>query len=89
MASQDPNPQGGDLSDMAAEGTTVPPDAGTQRTIPSVPRPGQMTDPTNDPNNLGASDLAGAADNAQDISRVSSTYSSVFVPPKALCGRRS
>ena len=71
MASQDPNPQGGDLSDMAVEGTTVPQDAAKQRTIPSVPRPGQMTDPTNDPNNLGASDLASAADNAQDISRVS------------------
>ena len=74
MASQDPNPNGGDLSDMAVEGTTVPEDAGTQRTIPAVPRPGQITDPTNDPNNLGASTLAGAADNAQDISRVSRMY---------------
>lgn len=70
MTSQDPHPQGGDLSDMAAEGTTVPQDAAQPRTIPSVARPGQITDPTNDPNNLGAADLAGAADNAQDISRV-------------------
>lgn len=65
MASQDPNPQGGSLTDMAVEGTNVPDDAGTQRTIPSVPRPDQITDP----NDLGASDLAGAADNAQDMSR--------------------
>ena len=70
MASQDPNPQGGSLTDMAVEGTNVPDDAGTQRTIPSVPRPDQITDPNTDPNDLGASDLAGAADNAQDISRV-------------------
>ena len=80
MAPQDPNPQGGDLSDMAVEGTSIPQDSGTQRIIPSVPRPGQMTDPTNDPNNLGASDLAGAADNAQDISRVSDSNWSPSCP---------
>ncbi|KAK4694589.1 hypothetical protein P7C71_g3018, partial [Lecanoromycetidae sp. Uapishka_2] len=67
--SSDPNPQGGSLSDMAVEGTKIPSDAGAQRTIPSVPRPDQITDPSNDSNNLGATDLAGAADNAQDISR--------------------
>ena len=70
MASQDPNPQGGSITDMAVEGTKIPNDAGTQNIIPSVPRPDQITDPSNDPNNLGATDLAGAADNAQDISRV-------------------
>ena len=70
MASQDPNPQGGSITDMAVEGTKIPSDAGTQNTIPSVPRPDQIADPSNDPNNLGATDLAGAADNAQDISRV-------------------
>ena len=70
MAPQDPNPQGGSITDMAVEGTKVPDDAGTQNTIPSVPRPDQITDPSNDPNNLGATDLVGAADNAQDISRV-------------------
>ena len=70
MASQDPNPQGGSLTDMAVEGTKVPDDAGSQNIIPSVPRPDQITDPSNDPNNLGATDLAGAADNAQDVSRV-------------------
>ena len=70
MAPQDPNPQGGSITDMAVEGTRVPDDAGTQNTIPSVPRPDQVTDPSTDPNNLGATDLAGAADNAQDVSRV-------------------
>lgn len=70
MAPRDPNPQGGSITDMAVEGTRVPDDAGTQNTIPSVPRPDQITDPTDDPNNLGATDLAGAADNAQDVSRV-------------------
>ena len=70
MASQDPNPQGGSITDMAAEGTKVPDDAATQRTIPSVPRPGQITDPSDDPNNYGSANIATAADNAQDISRV-------------------
>lgn len=70
MASQDPNPQGGSLTDMAVEGTKVPDDAGTQNTIPSVPRPDQIVDSSNDSNDLGATDLAGVADNAQDISRV-------------------
>lgn len=70
MAPHDPNPQGGSITDMAVQGTRVPDDAGTQNTIPSVPRPDQITDPTDDPNNLGATDLAGAADNAQDVSRV-------------------
>lgn len=69
MAPKDPNPQGGDLSDMAVEGTHVPEKAAKPRTIPSVPRPGQATD-SNDPNDLGTTDLAGAADNPQDISRV-------------------
>ena len=77
MASQDPNPQGGSITDMAVEGTKIPNDAGTQNIIPSVPRPDQITDPSNHPNNLGATDLAGAADNAQDISRVCHR----FLPP--------
>ena len=78
MASQDPNPQGGSITDMAVEGTKIPNDAGTQNTIPSVPRPDQITDPSNDPNNLGATDLAGAADNAQDISRVCDKFLTAF-----------
>ena len=36
MASKDPH-QGGDLSDMAAEGTTMPNDAGDYPKVPSVP----------------------------------------------------
>ena len=78
MASQDPNPQGGSITDMAVEGTKIPNDAGTQNTIPSVPRPDQITDPSDDPNNLGATDLAGAADNAQDISRVCDKFLTAF-----------
>ncbi len=66
---QDPH-EGGDLFDMAKDGTTMPNDAGKQNLIPSVPRPDQITDPVNDPNNLGAADLASAADNPTDISRV-------------------
>lgn len=82
MASQDPNPQGGSITEMAAEGTKVPDDAGTQNTIPSVPRPDQITDPSNDPNDLGTTDLAGAADNAQDVSRVRHRLFSpnIFIP---------
>ena len=78
MASQDPNPQGGSITDMAVDGTKVPDDAGAQYTIPSVPRPDQITDPSHDPSNLGATDLAGAADNAQDVSRVSDRLLSTF-----------
>ena len=40
MASRDPH-QGGDLFDMAAEGTSMPNDAGKMNTIPSKPRPGE------------------------------------------------
>ncbi|KAL8993275.1 MAG: hypothetical protein Q9188_007374 [Gyalolechia gomerana] len=66
MSSGDPNPQGGSLSDMAVSGTTVPSDSATQRTIPSVPRPGQATQ-SSDPNDLGTTDLAGQADNPGDM----------------------
>lgn len=74
MSGQDPNPQGGSLSDMAVEGTKVPDDAGTQRTIPSVPRTDQLTESSD----YGSSTLAGAADNAQDISRVCLNTSSLI-----------
>jgi len=33
--------KGGDLFDMAKDGTTIPGDAGVQNLIPSVPRPDQ------------------------------------------------
>lgn len=79
MASQDPHPQGGSITDMAVEGTKVPDNAATPNIVPSVPRPDQITDPSNDPNNLGAADLAGAADNAQDISRVLDISLSAFL----------
>ncbi|KAL5118128.1 hypothetical protein ACEQ8H_003963 [Pleosporales sp. CAS-2024a] len=56
-----PDPhQGGRLEDMAAEGTTIPGDAGVQRLIPSVPRSDQVDVPA---------DQAHAADNAFDIAR--------------------
>jgi len=61
--------QGGNISDMAVDGTSIPNDVGSQRTIPSVPRPGQTTQSANDPNDLGATDLSGAADNQSDIPR--------------------
>lgn len=63
---------GGDLFDMAKDGTTVPEDAAKPRLIPSKPRPDQIASEL-DVNSLGASDIAGAADNAQDIPRVCST----------------
>ena len=69
MSSADSH-QGGDLFDMAKDGTTIPNDAGVHNLIPSVPRPDQKTDDNNFGNNLGAEDLAGAADNATDIPRV-------------------
>lgn len=55
--------QGGDLSDMAVSGTTIPNDAGKHNLIPSVPRPDQTT------GDMGAVDTAGAADNAADMPR--------------------
>jgi len=57
--------QGGRLEDMAEKGTTIPGDAGIQRTIPSVPRPDQI-DPSLD---YSHSNPAHAADNAFDIPR--------------------
>ena len=78
MASSDPK-QGGDLFDMAKDGTTIPGDAGKQNLIPSVPRPDQITDPSTDPNDMGGAGLESAADNATDIPRVRH-----LVPPQIL-----
>ena len=64
MATTDSH-KGGHLEDMAAKGTSIPNDAGTQRTVPSVPRPDQI-DPSSD---YAHSNLAHAADNAFDIPR--------------------
>lgn len=68
---KDAFPQGGNLSDMAATGTSVPEDSAKPRIIPSKAKPGQVTDTAADANDLGASDLASAADNASDMPRVS------------------
>lgn len=66
---QDPH-QGGSLADMAPTGTTIPNDAGKQRTIPSVPRPDQRAEnPQYDNDGLAEPSLAAAADNATDLPR--------------------
>ncbi|KAK2691600.1 hypothetical protein QWA68_007812 [Fusarium oxysporum] len=54
--------QGGDLFDMAKDGTSIPGDAGKQNTIKSVPNPHQRDGEA--AGGLGSFDLAGAADNA-------------------------
>ena len=60
----DKHPQGGSLADMAVDGTKVPSDAGTQRTIPSVPNPNQLAQ-----DQSSGANMAAAADNATDIPR--------------------
>ncbi|KAI9722232.1 MAG: hypothetical protein M1812_001704 [Candelaria pacifica] len=65
MAPTDPH-QGGNLSDMAVEGTSIPNDAGKQRIIPSVPRPDQISDSGDI---AGGPTIASAADNATDMPR--------------------
>ncbi|KIW47030.1 uncharacterized protein PV06_02643 [Exophiala oligosperma] len=59
---------GGDLFDMAKDGTRVPNDSAEPRIIPSKPRPDQVASST-DPNNLGERSLHEAADNSGDIPR--------------------
>lgn len=66
---------GGDIYDMAQDGTSVPEDSAVPRHIKSVPRPGQAAD-DDDPNQLGAANLEDAADNATDIPRVSTAFQS-------------
>lgn len=58
----DPNRQGGDLFDMAKEGTRVPEDAAKPNIIPSKARPDQQGEET--AGGLGSSKLHQAADNA-------------------------
>ena len=65
---------GGDLFDMAKDGTTVPEDAANPRLIPSKARPDQYATTKAseaDPNFLGGTNMAEVADNASDIPRVS------------------
>ncbi|KAG0650505.1 hypothetical protein D0Z07_3343 [Hyphodiscus hymeniophilus] len=64
MASTDPH-QGGDLFDMAAEGTSIPNDAGKMNIIPSKPRPGEAEGNVNG----NQKPLADAASNPADIPR--------------------
>lgn len=63
MPQTDPH-QGGDLSDMAVNGTSIPNDAGNNL-IPSIPRPGEGLDSVN----ANTGNLASAASNPTDISR--------------------
>ncbi|KAI0181022.1 hypothetical protein GGR52DRAFT_15434 [Hypoxylon sp. FL1284] len=53
--------EGGDLNQMAKDGTSVPGDAGKQNTIPSVPNPDQKQRDTG--GGIGAASLSSAADN--------------------------
>ncbi|GES59490.1 hypothetical protein ATEIFO6365_0003077000 [Aspergillus terreus] len=62
--------QGGSLSDMAPEGTSIPNDAGIQNTIPSVPRPDQLPENSHfDFDGVSQPSTAFAADNATDMPR--------------------
>ncbi|OLN97712.1 hypothetical protein CCHL11_09154 [Colletotrichum chlorophyti] len=54
--------QGGDLFQMAKDGTKVPGDAGKQNVISSVPNPHQKDEST--AGGLGSTTLHGAADNS-------------------------
>jgi hypothetical protein len=67
MSAQSGRDSGGDLFDMAKDGTKVPEDAAKPRYITSVPRPDQIASS----DDLGGRTLAEAADNAGDIPRVS------------------
>ena len=69
MSAESGRNSGGDLFDLAKDGTTVPEDSAKPRLIPSKPRPDEIASAA-DPNDLGASSLADAATNAQDIPRV-------------------
>ena len=62
--------QGGSLSEMAPQGTSIPNDAGKQYTIPSVPRPDQKAENA-EFNNEGVAQpsSAFAADNATSLPR--------------------
>ena len=65
---------GGDLFDMAKDGTTVPEDSAQPRLIPSKARPDQYATTKAseaDPNFLGGTTMAEVADNPGDIPRVS------------------
>lgn len=66
-----PSPhRGGNLSDMAPTGTTIPNDAGKMNTIPSVPRPEQRSEDAEfSYQGTGQPSTAFAADNSTDMPR--------------------
>jgi hypothetical protein len=66
MSSDQGRNSGGDLLDMAKDGTTVPSSAAEPRIIPSKPRPDQIASDSD----FGGTNLAEAADNQGDIPRV-------------------
>ncbi|KAI7546168.1 hypothetical protein KC331_g5784 [Hortaea werneckii] len=62
--------KGGNLSDMAVDGTKVPDNAGKPNVIPSVPNPHQQAESQEySKGRIGAGDIQGAADNAPDMPR--------------------
>lgn len=69
MVQQDPH-QGGTLSEMAAQGTSMPNDAGIMNTIPSVPRPDQRAENLGFENEgIAKPSTAMVADNTTDLPR--------------------
>jgi len=71
MSSPNPDPhEGGDLSSMAATGTTIPNDAGKHDLLPSVPHPTEQAEnPAFHQNLLASADQQGAVANTTDVSR--------------------
>ena len=68
--SKDQHPAGGDLSDMAASGTSVPTDSAKPKLVPSVPEPHQKAEnPAFHNQFINAADPQGAVDNAADMPR--------------------
>ncbi|KAI0851709.1 hypothetical protein F5Y00DRAFT_259199 [Daldinia vernicosa] len=59
--------EGGDLNQMAKDGTSIPGDAGKQNTIPSVPNPAQKSQDAS--GGIGAAYLHSAADNPIGINK--------------------
>ncbi|KAJ5514472.1 hypothetical protein N7463_004024 [Penicillium fimorum] len=69
MVRQDPH-QGSTLPEMAAQGTSMPNDAGVMNTIPSVPRPDQRAEQFGfDNEGIAKPSTATAADNTTDLPR--------------------
>merc|ERR1712070_291273 len=63
--------KGGNISDMAVDGTKVPDNAGKPNVIPSVPNPHQQAESQEyQKGRIGAGDIQGAADNAPHMPRL-------------------